>query len=106
MEFVAVYITTSNQKDARKLGKMLVKERLAGCVNIIPEIESIYWWKGRIEHHDEAVLIVKTRRALVKRLIHFVKKYHSYTVPCINALPILEGNPDYLRWLAKETKRR
>jgi len=102
-EFIAVYITASNLKEAKKIGKILVKERLAGCVNIVPKIESIYRWKGKIEHHTESILIAKTRKVLLKDLIQTVKKHHSYTVPCINALPILEGNPDYLKWVKEET---
>ncbi len=104
-EFVAIYITASNQKEARKIGKMLVEERLAGCVNIIPKIESFYWQKGALEKSNESVVIAKTRRNLVNKVITFVKKHHSYSVPCINAFPILEGNPNYLEWLDKETKR-
>ncbi len=105
-EFVAVYITTKNPRSARKIGKILVKERLAGCINIIPYVNSMYWWKGRIEDHGESVIIAKTRRSLIKKLIEVVKKHHSYKVPCINALPILEGNPDYLKWLKEETRLR
>lgn len=105
-EFVTIYIITVTTKEAKKLGEILVKERLAGCINIIPEVESIYWWKGKMEHHSESVLIAKTRRSLVKKLIKTVKKYHSYKVPCINVLPIIEGNPDYFKWLKKETKEK
>ena len=104
-EFVAVYITAPNQKDAQKLAQLLLKERLVGCVNIVPYIESLYRWGEKIENHSEALLIVKTRSVLMKDLVKFVKKHHSYKVPCINALPILEGNPDYLKWLKEETKK-
>ncbi len=105
-EFVTIYITTITLKEAKKLGEILLKERLAGCINIIPDIESMYWWKGKMEHHSESVLIAKTRRTLVKKLMATVKKHHSYTVPCINVLPILEGNTDYLKWLKKETLQK
>ena len=102
-QFVAVYITTSSKKEAEKIGELIIKERLCGCVNIIPSITSIYWWKNKIEKNNESVIIVKTRAALVNKLINFVKKHHSYDVPCINVMPILQGNPEYLKWIEKET---
>lgn len=103
MEFVAIYITAKNHKEAKRLGEILIKERLAGCINIFPEIRSAYRWDGKIQRHGESVIIAKTRKSLVKKVIACVKNHHGYTVPCINALPILEGNPDYLSWLKKET---
>lgn len=103
---VAVYITTRNLKEARKIGSILLKERLAACINIIPEIESTYWWKGNLEQHDESLLVAKTRKELVGRIIETVKKHHSYSAPCVNALPILRGNPEWLRWLDGETKTK
>lgn len=105
-EFVAIYITARTAEEAKDLGHLIVKERLAGCVNIIPKIESMYWWKGKINSHSESVLIAKTRKALVKKLIAFVKRNHSYSVPCINAIPIMDGNPDYLKWLESETSSK
>ena len=106
MEFVAIYITAKNHKEAEKLGEILIKERLAGCINIFPEIRSIYRWNGKIQKHGESVIIAKTRKSLVKKVITCVKKHHSYSEPCVNALPILEGNPDYLSWLKKETTNK
>ncbi len=104
MEYVTVYITTKDPKEAKKIARLLLKERLIACANIIPKIESAYWWKGKIESHPEALLIGKTEKGLEKEIISFVKKHHSYTVPCVNFLPILKGNPDWLAWLEKETK--
>jgi periplasmic divalent cation tolerance protein len=103
-KFIAVYITAKDEKEAEKLGSILVKERLAGCINIIPNIRSSYWWKGKIENMPEALLIAKTKEELFQQLLASVKKNHSYSVPCVNALPILDGNPDYLKWLENETK--
>ena len=103
---VAVYIITKNLKEARKVGSMLLKERLVACINIVPAIESMYWWKGKITHHGESLLVAKTRKELVSTIIQTVKKHHSYSVPCVNALPIIKGNPDYLKWLDKETKNK
>lgn len=103
VEFRLVYITAKNLEEARRIGKMLVKEKLAACVNILEDSKSIYFWDGKLQESDEAVLLVKTRETLVPKLIEHVKALHSYSCPCIVTLPILEGNPDYLAWLAKET---
>ncbi len=104
-KFIEVYITAKDEKEAEKLGQILLKERLAGCINIFPNIKSSYWWKGKIENESEVLLIAKTKQELFQQLLSTVKKNHSYTVPCVNALPILEGNPDYLKWLDEETKK-
>ena len=104
-EYVLVYVTASNKEEAKKIGEALVKERLAACVNIYPEIESIYWWQGKVEESGEAALILKTRRSLVPKVIERVKQLHSYTAPCIIALPIVEGYEDFLKWIESETQR-
>ncbi|MDO8735219.1 MAG: divalent-cation tolerance protein CutA, partial [Elusimicrobiota bacterium] len=83
---------------------VIVKERIVACVNIVKKIESIYWWQGKIEKSTETLLIMKTKILLVKKLIKKVKALHSYTVPEIIFLPIIDGNPDYLKWIKKETK--
>lgn len=103
MEFRLLYITTAKVEEARRIGKVLVEERLAACANIVPALESIYRWQGAIVEDREILLIVKTRAALVDAAIAKVKALHSYTCPCIVALPILSGNPAYLEWLGQET---
>jgi len=100
-----IYITTSNKEEARKIGRELVQSRLAACVNIIDNMNSMYWWEGEVQDDDETVLIAKTREALIPELIEKVKSIHSYSCPCIVSLPILNGNRAYLDWLAEETKR-
>jgi periplasmic divalent cation tolerance protein len=99
-----VYITASSRAEALKIGRALVAERLAACANVLPRARSVYWWQGKMEEADEAVLVAKTRAALAGRLIERVKSLHSYSCPAIVALPILKGNPDYLAWIAAETK--
>jgi periplasmic divalent cation tolerance protein len=103
MEQRWVYITTSSPEEARRIGRQLVEERLAACVNIIPGMTSFYWWQGKIEEGSETVLIAKTRAELVEPLTERVKALHSYTVPCIIALPIVGGNRGFLQWIADET---
>jgi periplasmic divalent cation tolerance protein len=104
MEFRFVYITTSDRDRARAIGRALVEERLAACVNIIDGMNSLYWWEGAIQDDHETILIAKTRAELVPKLTNRVKSLHRYEVPCIVALPILSGNPDFLKWIEQETK--
>ncbi len=99
-----IYITASSRDEALKIGRALVSERLAALANALPGAHSVYWWQGRMVEADECVLVAKTRAGLVDRLIGRVRALHSYTCPGIVALPILEGNPDYLAWIAAETK--
>ena len=103
MTAAIVYITTPNKDEALRIGRVLVEERLAACVNIVDGMTSLYWWKGNIEAADETVLLAKTRHSLVEPLIEKVKSLHSYDCPCIIANPIDSANPDYLKWIENET---
>lgn len=102
-KYAVVFVTAENIKAARKIAQGVVRERLVACVNIVDNIESVYWWQGKIEKAKECLLIMKTKMSLTKRVIKKVKSLHSYTVPEIIFLPIIEGNPDYLKWVEKET---
>lgn len=104
MKFNLIYITTKDKKEARKIGKELVESRLAACVNIIDDMNSMYWWEGRVQDENEAILIAKTKESLVAELIEKVKSMHSYECPCVVSLPILNGNKKFLKWIEKETK--
>lgn len=101
-----VYVTCESTAQANMIGREIVCQRLAACANILPGMETIYWWKGELEEGQEAVLIFKTRSKLVDQLIEAVKRLHSYEVPCVIALPVEKGNPDYLRWIVEETTPR
>jgi periplasmic divalent cation tolerance protein len=103
MDEIVVFITASNEDQAARIAKALVEAKLAGCVNIIKNIRSIYSWEGKIEDEPEVLMIVKTRKPLFDDLIKKVKELHSYTVPEIIALPIVEGSEDYLKWLIEVT---
>lgn len=98
------YITAGSREEALAIGRALVEERLAACANILDGMTSIYHWRGAIEEAREAVLIVKTRAALVGPLIERVRALHSYECPCVVALPITDGNPAYLAWIEAETR--
>ncbi|MBI4082617.1 MAG: divalent-cation tolerance protein CutA [Candidatus Lambdaproteobacteria bacterium] len=104
MELRFVYITTASREEALAIGRALVAARLAACTNVLHPMQSCYWWQGKLEEGAETVLIAKTRAGLVDNLVAKVKALHSHTVPCIVALPILAGNPDYLAWLDAETR--
>lgn len=103
MDFNLVYITAASAQEARAIGRTLVEERLAACANVIDAMVSYYWWEGKLQEDSEAVLIAKTRATLVEALIARVKALHSYDCPCVVAVPIVAGNPDYLDWLGRET---
>lgn len=104
MAFNFIYITAASADQARSIGRTLVEERLAACVNILENMSSFFWWGGKIDQAQEAVLIAKTRDDLVPELIARVKSLHSYTVPCVVAFRVTAGNPDFLEFLASETK--
>lgn len=98
-----IYITTDGPEEARTIGKALIESRLAACVNIIDGMRSLYWWEGKVEEGNETVLIAKTQSGKVEELTQKVKSLHGYSVPCVVALPIQGGNPDFLKWIEKET---
>ncbi|MGV8118398.1 MAG: divalent-cation tolerance protein CutA [Candidatus Xenobiia bacterium LiM19] len=100
--YCVVYVTCSTKEEARKVAMPLVEKRLAACVNTVPLVESLYWWEGKLETAEEVLLIIKTKEKILDSLILEVKKNHSYTVPEIVALPIVEGNRDYLQWIENE----
>lgn len=104
MEFRLVYMTAASRDEAKKIGRALVEERLAACANVIDGMESVYWWQGRLTEDRETVLIAKTRAELLPALTERVRALHSYSVPCVVALPVLGGNPAYLGWLEAETR--
>ena len=102
--YALVYITTSGEEESKEIGRNIVEERLAGCVNIIPTIKSLYWWKGEIEDDNESILIVKTKVSNIENIIKRVKEIHSYKNPAILAIPIIEGSNEYLDYLDGEIK--
>ncbi|MGB9827521.1 MAG: divalent-cation tolerance protein CutA [Thermosphaera sp.] len=101
--WVVVLITASTREEALKIGRMLVEAKLAACVNIVRDVTSIYWWEGKVEEGGELLLIVKTTFEKLESLIKEVRKIHSYSVPEIIAIPVVAGNPDYLRWVREST---
>ncbi len=100
---ILVLITASSEKEAEKIGRTLVKEELAACVNLLGGIRSTFRWKGEISSEREVLLLAKTKDRLFEKLKKRVVELHSYKVPEIIALPILAGLEEYLSWVEKET---
>jgi len=102
-EPIVVFVTSPGEEEASSLARALVEAKLAACVNMVSNVRSIYSWQGKIEDDRELLMIIKTQRHLFDRLTTKVREIHSYDVPEIIALPIVEGSPDYLRWLQEST---
>ncbi|XP_067636147.1 divalent-cation tolerance protein CutA [Eurosta solidaginis] len=95
------FVTTPDEKLAKKLAQGLVERKLAACVNIIPQIQSVYMWEGKVNEDNEYLMMIKTRTSRVDELIKFVRENHSYSVAEVITLPIEKGNVPYLSWIAQ-----
>jgi periplasmic divalent cation tolerance protein len=100
--YIIVLITARDAAEAEKIADVLLKGRQAACVNIVPEVNSHFWWQDKLETAQESLLVVKTKDSLLPDIIKSVKEIHSYSVPEIIALPVVGGNPEYLEWLDNE----
>src|SRR5215831_3137156 len=96
---IVILCTCSSDEEAERLARALLNARLAACVNVIPGVRSFYRWQGAIEDSSERLLMIKTSRALFPDLRSAIEKSHSYEIPEIIALPIVDGAANYLRWL-------
>ena len=99
MSATLVYVTASSREEALKIARTVVEERLAACANVNASITSFYWWEGKVQEDGETSFILKTRADLVDALTSRVRALHSYTCPCVVALPIAAGNPAFLSWI-------
>ncbi len=99
IDYIVVLITTSSLDEAKSIGSSLIDNKLAACTNIVPSVESIFKWQGKVCNEKESMLIVKTRRNIFNDLQAKIMELHSYEVPEIIALPIIDGNSDYLKWI-------
>ena len=96
---IVVLITAGSEEEAHNIAESLVKGKKAACVNIVPAVDSLFWWEGKIESAQESLLLVKTKASLFPEIVELVKRTHSYEVPEIIALPIISGSDDYVKWL-------
>ncbi len=99
--YIVVLSTTDDAGEGRRIARALVEEKKAACVNIVPGVESIFRWEGKLDEARENLLVVKTKESLLPEVTKLVKKMHSNEVPEIISLPIIGGNEDYLRWLGE-----
>jgi len=99
---VVLLVTVANDEEARTIGELLLNKRKIACVNMVPKINSLFWWNGKIESEEERLLIIKSKESLIPEIVELVKSIHSYDVPEIIALPIIGGNEDYLQWIFDE----
>ena len=97
-----VYITTSGDLESKKIAKKLLEEKIAACINIIPTIESIYLWKGKIEQDSESIMLVKTKSEMVEEVIKRVEELHSYEIPCVLEITVNKGSKNYIEWMKSE----
>lgn len=102
---VTGYISCKNFAEAKKIANALLQKRLIACANIINKVNSIYWWQKKIESSKESLLLIKTRKALAKKIIAEVKKIHSYKIPCIEFIEIKNSGKDFEKWVENETKK-
>ena len=104
MKIIFIYMTAGSKDEATKIGKELVISKLAACVNILDNMNSIYLWQGEVQDDTEVVMIAKTIEDRLPELIEKVKSMHSYDCPCIVSLPVLAGHQPFLDWIAEEVK--
>jgi periplasmic divalent cation tolerance protein len=102
---IVIFVTTSSEPEAHKIADLLLSRRKAACVNIVPKVESSFWWQGKLDSAKESLLIIKTEASLLSEIVALVKTEHSYEVPEIIALPIIGGNVDYLKWIGDEARK-
>ena len=100
-----VYMTAGSLEEGKNIGQKLVEQNLAACVNLLENMISIYKWEDKLEESQEVMMIAKTRKSLMTKLIESVKSHHSYECPCVLELPVQGGNPEFLNWIEQETKQ-
>jgi periplasmic divalent cation tolerance protein len=99
MSFIIVIMTAPNKQEAVNIVRALLEEKLIACANIVDSVRSLFWWKGKVEEEKEVLVMMKSKKALFKTLSKRVTELHSYDVPEILALPIVEGSQSYLDWM-------
>lgn len=102
--YYMVLTTCASQEEAEKIVKKVLQARLIACANIVPGVQSFFWWKQKVTEAGEVMVIMKTRKKYFKELSEWITTHHSYDVPEIIALPIVEGHREYLDWIHEETE--
>lgn len=104
--YIVALVTAKNTRQAKKIAKALLEQKLAACVNIIKDAESMYFWQGKICNDNEVLLMIKSKQSYFKKIAKLVKDIHSYVTPEIIALPIADGSSDYLQWIDDSLKQK
>jgi len=99
MSYIIVMVTTQTNEEALNIVRRLLDDRLIACANIVGPVSSLFWWENKIDEAKEFLVFMKSRKRLFQRLSSRIKEIHSYQVPEVIALPIIEGLPPYLEWL-------
>ena len=102
-KFCWVYMTSGSIEEAKNISQKLVEQDLVACVNLLENMTSIYKWEEKLEESQEVIMIAKTRKTLMPKLIETVNSLHSYDCPCILELPVQEANSDFLSWIERQT---
>jgi periplasmic divalent cation tolerance protein len=101
-DYMVVFITTNTTEESQQIAKLLLEQRKAACINIIPGVDSHFWWENKLDSARESLLVIKTKASLLPEIVSLVKEVHSNIVPEIIVLPIVGGNQDYLDWIDRE----
>ena len=96
---IVIFVTAANKKEAGNIANSLIEKKLAACVNIIDKIESVFWWEGKVSRAREVLLVIKSKKTNLNKIIKQVRAIHSYSVPEIIAIPIAGGYKPYLEWI-------
>ncbi len=97
--YIVILVTAKDKKEAQKISSALIKAKLAACVNIIDKVDSLFFWESKINRAKESLLVIKSKKEKLPRIIKLVRSLHSYKVPEIIAIPIISGDKPYLRWI-------
>jgi len=105
-EIVMVFVTVPSLREASRISKAVLTSRLAACVNVIPGIQSMYQWKGKIVQEKEAMLVLKTTRLRYRKLEEKIKELHPYEAPEVIAIPLICGSSQYIEWVTREVANK
>jgi periplasmic divalent cation tolerance protein len=104
-DFIIVLVTTKDKVEADKISQTLLQEKLIACANIISPVSSCFLWQGKIDRAEECLVVMKTHKDLFTELVVCVKALHSYEVPEVLAMPVVDGSGEYLAWMRRVIKQ-